>query len=232
MQAKDVMTTSVVTVDPDATVNDIAKILVERSISAVPVVDDDGAILGIVSEGDLMHRQEIGTDRRERSWWLRSFTNASTLAKEYAKSHGLHAHDVMTRDVITIPETTTLAKVAEILETNHIKRVPVVSDGKLVGIVSRANIIRGLATSQEAPLASVSTDDEAIRGKMIEILEAESWGNSWSTNVMVSDGVVELWGSVRTEAEREAARAAADNIPGIRKFVDRRSISPQLVSGL
>lgn len=232
MQAKDVMTTAVVTVGSDTTVNDIAKILVERSISAVPVVDGDGAILGIVSEGDLMRRQEIATDRRERSWWLRSFTNSATLAKEYAKSHGLHAHDVMTRDVITVPETTPVAKVAEILETNHIKRVPVVSDGKLVGIVSRANIIRGLATSQEAPLASVSTDDEAIRVKMIEILESESWGNAWSTNVMVSDGVVELWGSVKTEAEREAARAAADNIPGVRKFVDRRAVSPQLVSGL
>ena len=142
MRAMDVMTTDVVTVDPTTSVQALAMLLSERCISGVPVVDSKDRLVGIVSEGDLMHRVETGTERltgRRRSWWLDTIASEQELARDYVKSHGRTAKDVMTRDVISVTDTTELADVAMLLETKRIKRVPVLRDGKLVGIVSRAN---------------------------------------------------------------------------------------------
>ncbi len=145
MRAKDVMTPSVVTVDPEASVQALATLLSERGISGAPVVDSSGRLIGIVSEGDLLHRAELGTERRDErrhSWWLEHY--ASGLARDYVKSHGRTVKDIMTRDVVTVAEETDLAQVATLLETNRIKRVPVMRDGKIVGIVSRANLVQGV----------------------------------------------------------------------------------------
>ena len=158
MQAKDVMTEGVITVGPDTPIREIASVLLERHISAVPVIDDTGSVIGVVSEGDLIHRPEIGTEARGRAWWLRLFEDNADLAASYSKSHGAKARDVMTRDVISVEESTPLADIAELLETRHIKRVPVTRDGKLAGIVSRANIVRALAASPEAPLGELAID--------------------------------------------------------------------------
>ena len=141
MQAKDVMTTKVVTVQPDARVEHIAALLLERSISGVPVVDADGRLLGIVTEGDLMRRPEIGTERH-RGWWLRLFGDERERAAEYARAHGSRAADVMTRNVVTVSEETSVGEIARLLEEHRIKRVPVVRDDKVVGIVSRANLLQ------------------------------------------------------------------------------------------
>src|SRR5215471_1029377 len=142
MRAMDVMTTNVITVGPDTSVQEVAKTLSERNISGVPVVDAANRLVGIVSEGDLLHRVETGTDRRvqrrRRSWWLDTIGSDEELARDYVKSHGRTAGDVMTRDVITVSETAQLGDIANLLETKKIKRVPVVRDGTLVGIVSRA----------------------------------------------------------------------------------------------
>jgi CBS domain-containing protein len=231
MQAKDVMTTRVVTVGPETTVREIAGVLHEKGISAVPVVDDDGALLGIVSEGDLIHRQEIGTERRKGSWWLRLLGGTESLAIDYTKSHGMHARDVMTRNVITVSESASLVNVAEILETKRVKRVPVLRDGALVGIVSRANLVQALASRPERAPERTSGDDETIRNKVIGILDSEPWGGTWTT-VIVSNGIVDLYGTVVTEAERTASRVAAENVPGVAAVNDRRGAEKYASSGI
>lgn len=232
MQAKDIMTEEVVTVGPEASVREIATLLLERHISAVPVVDENNAVLGIVSEGDLIHRSEIGTEARGRAWWLRLFDDSAELAERYSKSHGAIARDVMTRDVISVDETATLSEIAELLETKRIKRVPVTRGGELAGIVSRANIVRALAASPESPLKAASASDEAIRRQIIDLLQSAPWGNVWNTSVFVNDGVVEFWGVVESEAEREASRIAAEGIAGVNEVSDRRGLQTHPVAGI
>src|ERR1700751_1698414 len=153
IRAMDVMTTDVITVAPDTTVRALATLLAERGISGAPVVDSSGRLVGIISEGDLLHRAEIGTARRHRerrrSWWLDHF--ASDLAREYVKSHGRTVKDLMTRDVVTVTEDMDLGDVAALLEAKRIKRVPVMREGKVVGIISRANIVRAVGATKGAP---------------------------------------------------------------------------------
>src|SRR6516165_4248713 len=169
MRAMDVMTTGVITVDPDTSVQAIATLLSERGISGVPVVDAADRLLGIVSEGDLLHRVETGTERltrRRRSWWLDTIASDQELARDYVKSHGRTAKDVMTREVISVTDTTDLTEIAMLLETKRIKRVPVLREGKLVGIVSRANLVRALAMITSDP-ADAATDDRTIRAELL-----------------------------------------------------------------
>lgn len=232
MQARDIMTERVVTVGPDTSVREIATLLLERRISAVPVVEESGEIVGIVSEGDLIHRNEIGTELRGRSWWLRLFDDSAALAERYSKSHGAKARDVMTRDVVGVDETASLADIAELLETKHIKRVPVIRDGRLAGIVSRADLVRALAAIPRAPIEPASADDQMIRRQVLDLLRAEPWGNVWNTSVFVSGGVVEYWGIVRSEAERDASRIAAEGIPGVSEVRDRRGLQPHPTTGI
>jgi CBS domain-containing protein len=130
MQAKDIMTAEVITITEDASVSDVASLLLDNGISALPVVDATGKLLGIVSEGDLMHRAEAGTGRR-RSWWLSLFTDANASAAQFVKEHSRRVGDIMTRNVITAGPDTPVAEIAELLESNRIKRVPIVEDGKL-----------------------------------------------------------------------------------------------------
>jgi len=221
MNAKDVMTTEVVTVSPETTVQDLAKILSEKGISGAPVVDANQRLVGIVSEGDLLHRAETGTERRvqrRRSWWLESVAAEEELARDYVKAHGRSVADIMTREVIAAEETTDLADLAMLLETKRIKRVPVVSGGKLVGIVSRANLVRALATTSSAPKIVADTDDRTIREQLLAELRRQQWANIWAADIMVRDKVVHLWFSAdESDAERQAVRVAAENVAGVRK---------------
>ena len=146
--AKDVMTSPVIAVGPDSTVDEVADILLSHGISAVPVIDR-GALLGIVSEGDLIRRAEIGTAPQHRSWWLRLFASNAALAEGYVKSHSEHVTDVMTKQVATVVESTPVVEIATLLEHNRIKRVPVLRDGQVVGIVSRANLVRALVVARK-----------------------------------------------------------------------------------
>ena len=164
MRAKDVMTSPAVTVRPDATVEEVAKLLLRRAISAVPVTGEDGGLSGIVSEGDLMRRVESGTERVP-SWWLRAFGDDDAAARDYAKSRGRRAADVMTREVVTVGEDATLPEIAALLERHRIKRVPVVRDARVVGIVSRANLLQGLA-SQPAHAPAPPPGDDALRKRV------------------------------------------------------------------
>jgi len=221
MNAKDVMTTEVVTVSPETTVQDLAKILSEKGISGAPVVDANQRLIGIVSEGDLLHRAETGTERRvqrRRSWWLESVAAEQELARDYVKAHGRTVADIMTREVISAEETTDLADLAMLLETKRVKRVPVVSGGKLVGIVSRANLVRALATTSSAPKIVADTDDRTIREQLLAELRRQQWANIWAADIMVRDKVVHLWFSAdESDAERQAVRVAAENVAGVRK---------------
>jgi CBS domain-containing protein len=215
----DVMTTDVISVDPDTTVQALAILLAERGISGAPVVDSSGRLIGIISEGDLLHRAEIGTARhhreRRRSWWLDHF--ASDLAREYVKSHGRTVKDIMTRDVVTVTEDTDLGEVAALLEAKRIKRVPVMHAGKIVGIISRANLVRALGSTKGAPPREGEGDDRTIRARLLAELGREEWAKIWPEDIIVRDGVVHFWlSSDEPEEKKQALRVAAENIPGVR----------------
>ena len=225
MKARDIMTSPVITVAPETTVSQAAALLVEHRIGALPVVQD-GRLAGIVSETDLLRRHEIGTDRFERagSWWLRLF-GADGSPHDYVRSHARHARDVMTREVMTVPPDASVAEIAQLLDGRRIGRVPVVEAGKLVGIVSRANLVQALATRVAAATAPHAGDDESIRRALLEELERQAWWRIDRASVMVTDGVVHFWGMVDTDAGRPAARVAAENIPGVRGVADHRFLS-------
>lgn len=229
MIAKDVMTAKVISVGPDTTVTDIAKLLVENRISAVPVVDEDQRVMGIVSEGDLMHRPESGTEKRRGPWWLTLLATPGDLAAEYSKSHGVRASDVMTRTVITVLEDMPIAEIAKILEEHYIKRVPVVRDGRLVGIVSRANLLHGLATRmQVSPLPSAASD-QAIREDILRSVREEPWASPSYANVTVEDGVVHLWGMAETDEQISAWEIAAGETTGVKSVVNHMNrIEPRI----
>jgi CBS domain-containing protein len=223
MQAKDVMTSEVVTVTPATPVAEIAKRLLERRISAVPVVDENRRILGIVSEGDLMRRAETGTERKA-SWWLSLLAGPDDAVADYVKAHGRTAADVMTRDVVTVGERVPLERIATLLERSQIKRVPVVRGGKLVGIVSRANLLHGLATRK--PGVAPGATDRVIRARVVE--EIRNAGVDQALlSVVVSKGIVQMWGTAYTAEQKRAARVAAENTPGVRRVTDHVAVLPQ-----
>ena len=228
MQAIDIMTNEVIAIDENATVPAVAKLLAERGISAVPVVDKDNQVIGMVSEGDLLHRAETGTERR-RPWWLDMMASTNKLAGDYIKSHSGKVKDVMTRNVLSVTETTPVADIAFLLETNRIKRVPVVRDGILVGIVSRANLVRALAMTISEPVSGSDAEDRTIREKLLAELKAQRWAEISPANVTVKDGVVHLWSSYLSEQEKQALIVAAENIPGVRRVEDHmRRVSATL----
>jgi CBS domain-containing protein len=223
MKARDVMVSPVITVKPYSSVKDVAKTFLKQRISAVPVVDDEGKLVGIVSEGDLLHRSEAGT-QRQRPWWLQMLTGDETLAAEYVKTHARKVADVMTRNVITATPDTPLSEIATLLEKNSIKRVPIVRDNQLVGIVSRANLIQAVATAGKG--LEVPLSDTTIRDKLLESLKRQPWARTWLLNVTVTDGVADLWGMTNSEEERKALRVAAESTPGVRAVKDNLVMRP------
>lgn len=216
MLARDVMTTPVLAVRRGTDVHDIAELMLECGISAVPVLDDAGRVCGMVSEGDLINRADAGT-RHRRSWWLELLQDAEGRAREFLRTHGRRADDVMTRKVVAVTEDTPLPDVAALLETHHVKRVPVLRDGRPVGIVSRANLLQGFAVC--APAWSMQPGDRAIRDAVKRAL-GEAGLPMHQLNVTVNDAVVQMWGWIDSEVERRAARAAVKSTPGVRRFED------------
>ena len=225
MDARDIMTPEVIRVAPDTPIQEIAKLMAENRISAVPVAKD-GELVGIVSEGDVFRRVELGTERH-RSHWLEFFTSGTTLASEYVKARGQIAGDIMTREVITVTPATPIATIARLLETKHIKRVPVVEDGRLVGIVSRANLVQALATLPPAAQPKVKVSDREIRDALFRELRQRKWAFApTEANVTVNDGVVSLWGFINSETARQAMLVAARGIPGVQRVEDHMEYPP------
>ena len=212
MKARDVMVSPVITVKPSTPVREAAQIFLERRISAVPVVDEQGKLIGIVSEGDLMRRVEAGTEQK-RPWWLQGFIGDETLAAEFVKAHGRKVADVMTRHVISASPDTPLSEIAGLLEKNSIKRVPILKGDQLVGIVSRANLIQALASGRKE--LDIPASDTVIRDKILESLKAEAWAHTGLLNITVNDGVVDVWGITGSDAERKAICVAAESTPGV-----------------
>ena len=219
MKAADVMATKVITVRLDTPVAMIAEVLLANRISAVPVVNDKDILVGIVSEGDLIHRVEAGTERH-RSWWLELLTGKETLAHEFVMSHGRKAADVMTRSVISVPPDTPLGDIASLLEKHRIKRVPVASNGKIVGIVSRANLIQALVNLNRAK-TEASVDDLTLHSNILEQLRSKPWVDPSTISILVNNGSVELWGIVDSETEKNAIRVAVEVTPGVRQVANK-----------
>lgn len=227
MKARDVMVSPVITVGENETVRDVAKLLIAKRISAVPVVDGAGKLVGIVTEADLLHRAEAGTER-PISWWLSLVSGDRALADDYVKSHAMKVKDVMTRDVKTAGPDTPLYEIADLFEEQHIKRVPIVSKGgDLAGIVSRANIIQAVASAR--PTLEVSLSDATIRKKLLEELKKQPWSHVHRLNVTVTAGVVNLWGFVETEKERQAIIVAAETISGVTGVNDHLMRKPAFI---
>jgi CBS domain-containing protein len=229
MIAKDVMTPNVITVNQNTSVTTIAKLLLERHISAVPVIDQAGTMVGVVSEGDLIRRPEEGTEP-PKSWWLELISVPEDAARAYAKSHGQTAADVMTRSVISVKEDTPVAEIASLLEKNRIKRVPVVRDGRPIGIVSRANLIQALAARSTAAPA-VSADDRTIRENILAVLDNESWVGASNLNIVVENGTATVWGITQTEDVRDAINVAVENVPGVKSVQNHVGLMPRRSSG-
>ncbi|ABE62738.1 CBS domain containing membrane protein [Nitrobacter hamburgensis X14] len=213
MKARDVMVSPVIAAGEDATVQDVAKTMIARRISAVPIVDKAGKLVGIVTEADLIHRIEVGTER-PYSWWLHMLSGDRTMAEGYVKSHARKITDIMTREVKTADPETPLIDIAELFETNGIKRVPIVNQaGDLIGIVSRANIIQAVASAR--PHFEIMLSDAAIRQKLMEELKKQPWAHTHKLNVTVTHGIVDLWGMAESEQVRKAIYTVAVNVPGV-----------------
>lgn len=229
MQARDVMTTVAVTIGSRATVQEAAKLMLERGISALPVVDEKDRVVGVISEGDLVRRAELGTEKVHGSWWLRflAFPGESAAA-DFVKTHSTRVSDVMTSPAISVSENTPLEKIALLLEKHRIKRVPVLRAGQLVGIVSRADLVRRLAIAR--PGRPPASGNRSLRKRMLETL-AEAGVDASYLNVSVSGGVLHLWGGVKSEAEKQALRVAAQAIPGVRRIEDHTFVMPARLIG-
>ncbi|MBR0766573.1 CBS domain-containing protein [Bradyrhizobium japonicum] len=213
MKARDVMVSPVITAGEDATVQDVAKTMIARRISAVPIVDKAGKLVGIVTEADLIGRIEAGTER-PYSWWLHMLSGDRAMAADYVKSHATKISDVMTREVKTANPDTPLIDIAELFETHDIKRVPIVNQaGDLIGIVSRANIIQAVASAR--PHFEITLSDATIRQKLMEELKKQPWAHTHKLNVTVTHGIIALWGTVESEQVRKAINAVAVNVPGV-----------------
>jgi len=220
MLARDVMTSSPITVAPDTPVTEVATLLLEKRISAVPVVEADGRIVGIVSEGDLLRRADTQTEQR-RSSWLELLLDRNVTSADFVKTHGTRARDVMTPDVVAVTSDTPLAEIASLLERRRIKRVPVVDNGRLVGIVSRANLLQGLvAQPRVAVAADVQTRDAEIRSRLDEILQEVPGVDLRRINAVVKNGTVFLWGTVKSDNQRRALMVAAESVPGVERVED------------
>ncbi|MBL6614169.1 MAG: CBS domain-containing protein [Reyranella sp.] len=229
MRAKDVMTRDVVCIGIKESIFDAAEVLLGAGVSAAPVVDGKGLVIGIVSEADLLRRAEIGTAPARKSWLARLLASDAAAAHEFVSAHTRKVSDVMTRTVVTTSEDAMLADVVDLMEQHNVKRIPVVRDGKLLGIVSRSDILEALL-SREPEGPAVQPSDQETRRAVVEALEKQPWATRWPTNVFANDGVVHLWGFVDDDEVRKAYRVAAENVPGVRKVKSHLRALPASVA--
>jgi CBS domain-containing protein len=218
MNASDVMTREIISVRPDTTVAEAIRMMLDNRISGLPVIDEVGRLVGILTEGDLLRRGETGTERH-RPRWLEILMGPGRLAEEYVRTHGRRIAEVMTRDPISVSPNTPLKEIVELMERHRIKRVLVLDGDAPVGILSRADLLRGLAGALEAtPVAAMS--DAEIRERILAELARTAWVPRDGIAITVENGVVDLNGVILDEKERGALRVAAENVPGVRAVED------------
>ncbi len=218
MNAADVMTRRVISVSPASPIEDAVKLMLDRGISGLLVVDTAGHLAGVVTEGDLLRRTELGTGR-QRPWWLKLLVSPGRQAEDFTRAHGRKVSDVMTTDVVSVDADAPLGDIVELMEKHRIKRVPVVQQERVVGVVSRADLLRALAVTARQAQPTPS-DDRAVRNKLLDALEKESWAPLATLNVTVADGVVDVWGTISDEQERRAITVIAENTPGVKRVND------------
>ncbi|MBI1202442.1 MAG: CBS domain-containing protein [Rhodopseudomonas sp.] len=222
MNASDVMTRNLITIDPDQTVLQAARVMLQHRISGLPVIDKDGKLVGILSEGDFLRRRETKTERH-RSRWLEFLMGPGKMASEYSHSHGNKVGEVMTTEIQSVDENAALEDIVELMEKYRIKRVPVMCGSQLVGIVTRSNLMHAMVSmARVVPETETQTakGDGAIRERLLAELGQQKWAPVAMTNVVVRDGVVELWGAIIDERQRDALKVAAEDIPGVKAVKD------------
>ncbi len=218
MQCADIMTREVVTVSPTDSISAAAALMLRHRISGLPVVDGQGALVGMVTEGDLLKRSETGTEPQISTWralWL----GPARLAERYVQTHGRTVNQIMTHATVTASEQTSLSEVVALMESRNIRRIPVLRDGRLVGIISRADLLRALAQLLPAEHSPASSD-ASIRSAILQELKHSRWVPREMVSVQVADGTVKLSGIVTHQAERDALRVLAQNTPGVKQVVD------------
>ena len=223
MNVADIMTRQVISVTPQTTIAEAARLLLDHRISGLPVVDPDGAVVGIITEGDLLHRVETGTQRRH-SHWLEFLIAPGRLAREYIDANARNVGELMSEDVVSVTPRDSLPEVIRLMEHHHVKRLPVIEAGRLVGIVSRANLVRALLHNLAEPPGNPAGDavagDAEIRDRILAEIAKQPWGPRASVDVRVAAGIVELYGSITDERERTALRVLAENQPGVKAVRD------------
>lgn len=228
MKAHEMMTEDVITVSPATSVREIAALLVRHRISGVPVVTLGGKVIGIVSQSDLLYRAAAGGERISK-WWLGFFADPDRIAREYAKAHGQKAHDVMSRPVVSVADDADIADVAGILNAHGIKRLPVIRESNLVGIITRTDVMRALG-KLEASKPVAGRNNVALQKAVLDKMRGLSWLNSAYVNVEVMNGVVRLTGFIGSEDQRRALRVLAEEVGGAHNVKDEMTIGVPAVS--
>jgi CBS domain-containing protein len=216
MRVKDVMTPKVICIGAGESVLEAARLMLQNQISGLPVVDKEGELVGIVTEGDFLRRSELGTQPR-RPKWLEFIVGPGKLAREYVQTSGRKVEDIMTPDPWTIADDASLKAVVDMMEHRHIKRIPVTRGGRLVGIISRANLMHALSSMAREAVAPAA-GDSAIRDNIIALIAKQDWAPH--VNVVVTNGVAELYGVVTDDRERQGLVVAAENVAGVKRVVD------------
>jgi CBS domain-containing protein len=224
MRAQQVMSRPVHTVSADVSVYDAAQVLLNAGVSAAPVVDSDGKMVGIVSEADLMYRPEIGTVPG-KSWLQRLLSDDPTRARDYIRCYSHRVADVMTKNVVTADQRTPLRDIAALMQRHRVKRIPILHDGKIVGIVSRANLLQGLLARELSPCEDIAAD-ETIRTSVTAEIARHGWASSLPTNVVAENGIVHLWGYVDSDSVKDAYRIAVENVRGVKRVENHMNVVP------
>jgi CBS domain-containing protein len=218
MRAHQIMTRPVITVTPDTTIVEAANTMLQKHVSGLPVVDATGKLVGMLSEGDFIRRSEIGTQRR-RGRFLRFILGPGAAASDFVHEHGRKVAEIMTTEpLLTVGEETTLEEIVELMESNNVKRLPVIRDGKVVGMVSRANLLQAVA-SLARDFPDPTADDDHIRNRVIDTLTKQDWC-PFGLSVVVRNGIVHLSGVITEERARQASVVAAENVTGVKKVHD------------
>lgn len=213
------MSTPVLSVEPGASILDAAKLMLDRHVSGLPVIDAEGKLRGIVSEADFLRRGEIGTQKKQSNSWLTILVSPARLADEYIREHGRRVDEIMRADVVTTTPDAPLADAVRLMLDHAVKRLPVLEAGKVVGILTRSDLMRALAN---AATAEHTADDSAIAQQIDAELRKQAWGSVGTLDIGVKDGIVEIAGPVYSESERQALRVLVENVPGVHGISDHR----------
>jgi CBS domain-containing protein len=228
MKVMDIMTRRVIAASPEATIRDAIQLMLTHRISGLPVIDGNRNLVGVVSEGDFLRRAETATERK-RSRWFDAFFGPGGSAEAFVHSHGTHVKDVMTQKPVTIVETAPLEQAVHLMESRNIKRLPVVRRGKVVGMITRANLMRALASVHRGA-RDLARRDGAIRKRILADLAQQSWSSGASVDVLVRKGVADIWGSIGDPAQREAIKVLVESTPGVKQSYDHLIIDAEPAS--